>query len=115
MLVISPHLVTDKVYLHKAVKHAIKCGVIDQWMLVREQGFLPKERADPTGEQYEVRFITEKEYRTLPDAILLTQNLVPCRGHTQQAGRVHSVEQIRLASAQGWSILCNPPETCQSI
>ena len=29
MLVISPHLVTDKVYLHKAVKHAIKCGFID--------------------------------------------------------------------------------------
>ena len=69
MLVISPHLVTDKVYLHKAVKHAIKCGVIDQWMLARERGFLPKERADPTSEQYEVRFITEKEYRTLPDAM----------------------------------------------
>jgi len=69
MLVISPHLVTDKVYLHKAVKHAIKSGVIDQWMLVREQGFLPKERADPTGEQYEVRFITEKEYHTHLDAM----------------------------------------------
>jgi hypothetical protein len=36
-------------------------------MLVRERGFLPKERADPTSEQYEVRSITEKEYRTLPD------------------------------------------------
>ena len=69
MLIINPHLVTDKVYLHKAVKHAIKCGVIDQWMLARERGFLPKERADPTSEQYEVRFITEKEYRTHPDAM----------------------------------------------
>ncbi|XP_066380891.1 fructokinase-like 2, chloroplastic [Miscanthus floridulus] len=69
MLIINPHLVTDKVYLHKAVKHAIKCGVIDQWMLARERGFLPKERADPTSEQYEVRSITEKEYRTLPDAM----------------------------------------------
>ena len=39
----------------------------------------------------------------------------PCRGHTQQAGRVRSMEQIRLASAQAWSILRNPPETCQSI
>nr|APF31927.1 putative fructokinase 3 [Saccharum spontaneum] len=69
MLIINPHLVTDKVYLHKAVKHAIKCGVIDQWMLARERGFLPKERADPTSEHYELRSITEKEYRTLPDAM----------------------------------------------
>jgi len=44
-----------------------------------------------------------------------TQNFVPCRGHTQQAGRVRSMEQIRLALAQGWSILRDPPETCQSI
>ena len=39
----------------------------------------------------------------------------PCRGHTQQARRVRSMEQIRLASAQGWSILHNSPETCQLI
>ncbi|CAL4917846.1 unnamed protein product [Urochloa decumbens] len=69
MLAINPHLITDKVYLHKAVKYAIKCGVIDQWVLARERGFLPKERADPTSEQYEVRSITEREYRTLPDAL----------------------------------------------
>ncbi|CAN6323341.1 unnamed protein product [Urochloa humidicola] len=69
MLAINPHLVTDKVYLHRAVKYAIKCGVIDQWVLARERGFLPKERADPTSEQYEVRSITEREYRTLPDAL----------------------------------------------
>lgn len=69
MLVINPHLVTDKIYLHKAVKYAIKCGVIDQWVLARERGFLPKERADPTSEQYGVRSITEREYRTLPDAM----------------------------------------------
>ncbi|PUZ38039.1 hypothetical protein GQ55_9G165600 [Panicum hallii var. hallii] len=74
MLAINPHLVTDKVYLHKAVKHAIKCGVIDQWVLARERGFLPKERADPTSEQYEVRSITEREYRTLSDA-LQSENL----------------------------------------
>ncbi|CAN6310245.1 unnamed protein product [Urochloa humidicola] len=69
MLAINPHLVTDKAYLHRAVKYAIKCGVIDQWVLARERGFLPKERADPTSEQYEVRSITEREYRTLPDAL----------------------------------------------
>lgn len=69
MLAINPHLVTDKVYLHKAIKHAITCGVIDQWVLARERGFLPKERVDPTSELYEVRSITEKEYRTLPDAV----------------------------------------------
>ncbi|OEL34107.1 Fructokinase-like 2, chloroplastic, partial [Dichanthelium oligosanthes] len=69
MLAVNPHLVTDKVYLHKAVKYAIKCGVLDQWVVARERGFLPKERADPTREQYEVRSITEKEYRTLPDAM----------------------------------------------
>jgi hypothetical protein len=74
MLAINPHLVTDKDYLHKAVKHAIKCGVIDQWVLARERGFLPKERADPTSEQYEVRSITEREYRTLSDA-LQSENL----------------------------------------
>ncbi|TVU17116.1 hypothetical protein EJB05_33131 [Eragrostis curvula] len=69
MLAANPHLVTDKVYLHKAAKYAIKCGVIDQWVLARERGFLPKEREDTTGEQYEVRSITEREYRTLPDAM----------------------------------------------
>nr|TKV92598.1 hypothetical protein SEVIR_9G171600v2 [Setaria viridis] len=62
-------IVADKVYLHKAVKYAIKCGVLDQWVLARERGFLPKERADPTSEQYEVRSITEREYRTLSDAL----------------------------------------------
>ena len=39
----------------------------------------------------------------------------PNRGHTQQARRVRSMEQIRLALTQGWSILRNPPETCQLI
>ena len=34
----------------------------------------------------------------------------------EQAERVCSMElEIRLASAQGWSILHTPPETCQSI
>lgn len=69
MLAINPHLVTDKDYLHTAMKHAITCGVIDQWLLARERGFLPRERADPTSEQFGVRFVTEKEYRTLPDSI----------------------------------------------
>uniref|UniRef100_A0ACD5UXF6 Uncharacterized protein n=2 Tax=Avena sativa TaxID=4498 RepID=A0ACD5UXF6_AVESA len=69
MLSINPHLVTDKVYLHRAAKHAIKCGVIDQWLIARERGFLPRGRADPSSEQDEVRFITEKEYRTIPDAV----------------------------------------------
>ena len=37
------------------------------------------------------------------------------RAH-EQAGRVRSMElEIRLASTQGWSILCTPLETCQSI
>ncbi|CAM0943930.1 unnamed protein product [Alopecurus aequalis] len=69
MLSINPHLATDKVYLHKAAKHAIKCGVIDQWLIARERGFLPRERADPTGEREEARFITEREYLTIPDAV----------------------------------------------
>ncbi|KAK1620459.1 hypothetical protein QYE76_025976 [Lolium multiflorum] len=68
MLSINPHLATDKVYLHRAAKHAIKCGVIDQWLIARERGFPPRERVDPTGEHDQVRFITEKEYRTIPDA-----------------------------------------------
>ena len=37
------------------------------------------------------------------------------RAH-EQAGRVRSMElEIRIASAQGWSILRAPPKTCQSI
>ena len=37
------------------------------------------------------------------------------RAH-EQARRVRSMElEIRLASAQGWSILRTPPEMCQSI
>jgi hypothetical protein len=68
MLSINPHLATDKVYLHRAAKHAIKCGVIDQWLIARERGFPPRERVDLTGEHDHVRFITEKEYRTIPDA-----------------------------------------------
>ena len=51
MLSINPHLATDKVYLHKAAEHAIKCGVIDQWVIARERGFLPREViGNPTGE-----------------------------------------------------------------
>ncbi|KAI4968917.1 hypothetical protein ZWY2020_046247 [Hordeum vulgare] len=67
MLSINPHLVTDKVYLHKTAKHAIKCGVIDQWLAARERGFLPRGIAEPSSEHEEARFITEREYRTIPD------------------------------------------------
>ena len=66
MLSINPHLVTDKVYLHKTAKHAIKCGVIDQWLAARERGFLPRGIAEPISQHDEVRFITEREYRTIP-------------------------------------------------
>uniref|UniRef100_A0A453A8L4 Carbohydrate kinase PfkB domain-containing protein n=3 Tax=Aegilops tauschii TaxID=37682 RepID=A0A453A8L4_AEGTS len=69
MLSINPHLVTDKVYLHKTAKHAIKCGVIDQWLAARERGFLPRGIAEPSSEHEEARFITEREYRTIPDAM----------------------------------------------
>ncbi|VAH24409.1 unnamed protein product [Triticum turgidum subsp. durum] len=69
MLSINPHLVTDKVYLHKTAKHAIKCGVIDQWLAARERGFLPRGIAEPSSEHDEARFITEREYRTIPDAM----------------------------------------------
>ncbi|VAH26570.1 unnamed protein product [Triticum turgidum subsp. durum] len=69
MLSINPHLVRDKVYLHKTAKHAIKCGVIDQWLAARERGFLPRGIAEPSSEHEEARFITEREYRTIPDAM----------------------------------------------
>ena len=51
----------------------------------------------------------------VPEICVDIEFLSSCQGHMQQAGRVCSMEQIRLASAQGWSILCNPPERCQSI
>lgn len=66
MLTIQPDLITDKGYLERAIKYAINCGVIDQWLLAQTRGFPPKEdmeevEPDPDG----IKSITEKEYRTL--------------------------------------------------
>ena len=38
---------------------------------------------------------------SVPQTCVDTEFLSPCRGHTQQAGRVRSMESIRLASTQG--------------
>ena len=51
----------------------------------------------------------------VPETCVDTKFSSLCRGHTQQARRVRSMEQIRLALAQGWLILRNPPKAYQSI
>ncbi|KAL3654320.1 hypothetical protein CASFOL_004001 [Castilleja foliolosa] len=68
MLTVQPHLISDKEYLERAIKYAINCGVVDQWLQARKLGYPMKEgmeiddiESDPHG----IRSITEKEYRTL--------------------------------------------------
>ncbi|KAK9707163.1 hypothetical protein RND81_07G176800 [Saponaria officinalis] len=69
MLTVQPHLITDKSYLEHAIKYAISCGVIDQWIVARQRGFPAKEGMeededdipDPNG----IRSITEREFRTV--------------------------------------------------
>ena len=48
---------------------------------------------------------------SVPETCVDTEFRPVLRAH-EQAGRVHSMElEIRLAPAQGWSILRTPPET----
>lgn len=68
MLTVQPHLITEKGYLERAIKYAIDCGVIDQWILARQRGFPPNDEfmeeeliPDTNG----IRTITEMEYRTV--------------------------------------------------
>ncbi|KAL2905375.1 Fructokinase-like 2 chloroplastic [Bienertia sinuspersici] len=69
MLTVQPHRMTDKEYLEHAVKYAVNCGVIDQWIATRQKGFPAEEGMeedeeaipDPNG----IRSITEKEFRTV--------------------------------------------------
>lgn len=72
MLTVQPHLVTDKGYLEHAIKYAIDCGVIDQWLLARVQGFPPKEGMEvpPSSEFGAVRSLTEREYRTVEEHMM---------------------------------------------
>ncbi|KNA05487.1 hypothetical protein SOVF_189900 isoform A [Spinacia oleracea] len=69
MLAVQPHLITDKEYLERSVKYAINCGVIEQWIVTRQQGYPPKVGIeedeeetipDPSG----IRSTTEREFRT---------------------------------------------------
>lgn len=70
MLTVQPHLITDREYLERAVKYAVNCGVIEQWIVTRQQGFPPQEYMeedeeesipDPNG----IRSVTEREFRTV--------------------------------------------------
>lgn len=67
MLTVQPDLITDKGYLEHSIKYAINCGVTDQWILARSQGFPPKKGTDisSSSEYGSRKFITEKEYRTV--------------------------------------------------
>ena len=69
MLTVQPHLATDKGYLEHMIKYAIDCGVIDQWLLARMQGFPPKKAMEVSSpsEFSAVRSITEREYRTVEE------------------------------------------------
>ena len=51
----------------------------------------------------------------MPEMCVDTEFCPVLRAH-EQAGRVRLIElEIRLASAQGWSILHTPPKMCQLI
>lgn len=71
MLTVQPHLLTDNGYLEHAIKYAIDCGVIDQWLISQVLGFPPKENTQfeipdlTPSERYALRSITEREYRTV--------------------------------------------------
>lgn len=69
MLTVQPDLLTDKGYLEHAIRYAIDCGVIDQWLIARAQGFPSKERMEvsSSSESSTPRFITEREYRTVEE------------------------------------------------
>ncbi|KAF1863993.1 hypothetical protein Lal_00031138 [Lupinus albus] len=67
MLTVQPDLITDKGYLEHSIRYAINCGVIDQWILARRRGFPPRDGniAEVTPNEYGVRSVTEREYRTV--------------------------------------------------
>lgn len=70
MLTVQPHLITEKGYLEHMIKYAINCGVIDQWLLARILGFPPKEEGlDPSKTERRFISISEKEYRTVEEAL----------------------------------------------
>ena len=65
----QPHLITDKEYLERTIKHAINCGVIEQWIVTRQNGFPAKEVSDEDEEGIPdpngIRSVTEREFRTV--------------------------------------------------
>ncbi|CAK8540426.1 unnamed protein product [Lathyrus sativus] len=70
-LTLEPDLITDKRYLEQSIMYAINSGVIDQWIQGRARGFPPKEgmEDDITPDQYGIKSITEREYRTILESI----------------------------------------------
>lgn len=78
MLTVQPHLATDKHYLEHMIKYAINCGVIDQWLYTRSLGFPPKERGGASSSgPGEMRFVTEREYRTVDEVEELSPEVSP--------------------------------------
>ncbi|XP_021718373.1 fructokinase-like 2, chloroplastic [Chenopodium quinoa] len=70
MLTVQPHLITDKDYLERAIKYAVNCGVVEQWIITRQQGFPAKEgmeedEEDSIPDLNGIRSITEREFRTV--------------------------------------------------
>ncbi|XP_021756600.1 fructokinase-like 2, chloroplastic isoform X2 [Chenopodium quinoa] len=63
-------IVADKDYLERAVKYAVNCGVVEQWIITRQQGFPAKEgmeedEEDSIPDLNGIRSITEREFRTV--------------------------------------------------
>ncbi|CAO2830190.1 unnamed protein product [Amaranthus hypochondriacus] len=69
MLTVQPHLITDKEYLERTIKYAINCGVIEQWIVTRQNGFPANEVLDEDEEGIPdpngIRSVTEREFRTV--------------------------------------------------
>ncbi|XP_073525940.1 uncharacterized protein [Phyllobates terribilis] len=67
MLVVQPHLMTDKEYIEHSIKYAIDCGVIDQWILGRQRGYpsFEDEDEDVEPDEHGITSLTEREFRTV--------------------------------------------------
>ncbi|KAL8150224.1 hypothetical protein V2J09_020032 [Rumex salicifolius] len=68
MLVVQPHLITDKEYLEHTIKYAVDCGVIDQWILGRQRGYPLFEGVEDTDiipDEHGITSLTEREFRTV--------------------------------------------------
>ncbi|KAK6921894.1 hypothetical protein RJ641_012401 [Dillenia turbinata] len=61
MLMVQPHLITDKGYLEHTIKYAMDSGIMNQWALEWTGGFPPNDNMEDevVPDQNGIRSITE--------------------------------------------------------